>query len=289
MLIRLIVAAVALALIGLMLLGIGAGAGWVQISTRGIELGRAQKTADDGGPAKPVAVSADDLLRQSAARAAESSAPADSAPPSNSNTAAGSQAATIASRKTAPGSIQSAASTSASIASKDDPGKSAQKVMAPPFANAPSMPPIRIDAGSPAAVRDPAGDEWQADRGFDAGQTVDRGPIPIANTPFPELYRTERYDMNTWRRDVPNGKYAVNLHFAETSDSVSGPGQRVFHLVVQGNEIRDYDVFSRAGGMRKALVERFHVTVTTGTLLVQFKHAGKNVPEINGLEVIPEE
>src|SRR5665213_933261 len=148
--------------------------------------------------------------------------------------------------------------------------------------------PSRQHAGSNAAVRDARGNEWQADQNSDHGQIVDRGPILITNTDFPELYRTERYDMAEWHKDLPNGRYRVSLHFAETCPYINGPGQRVFHLSVQGNEVRDFDVFKEAGGRQKALVKTFHVTVADGKLAIRFGKTDKNAPEINGIEVVEE-
>ena len=87
---------------------------------------------------------------------------------------------------------------------------------------------IRVAVASTVPVTDPIGRVWEADSGFVGGQVVNRGAIDVANTDFPELYRNERYGM-AWSRDVRDGRYVVNLYFAETSDdSVSGPGLRCF-------------------------------------------------------------
>ncbi|HET6252220.1 MAG TPA: malectin domain-containing carbohydrate-binding protein [Tepidisphaeraceae bacterium] len=150
-------------------------------------------------------------------------------------------------------------------------------------------PTVRIDAGSPTAVRDPRGNTWEAESGFDGGQTVDRGPVAVANTDFPDIYRTERWAMTGWSRHVPNGKYAINLHFAETSEHINDGHPRIFSVIVQGNELRDLNVAKEAGGNNKALVKSFHVTVADGRLSILFQH-GKtdDGPEINGIEIVPE-
>ncbi|HWE02584.1 MAG TPA: malectin domain-containing carbohydrate-binding protein [Tepidisphaeraceae bacterium] len=44
---------------------------------------------------------------------------------------------------------------------------------------------IRIAAGSAVPVRDPHGDVWEPDNGFDKGTIVDRGPITIDKTDIP--------------------------------------------------------------------------------------------------------
>jgi len=35
---------------------------------------------------------------------------------------------------------------------------------------------------------------------------------------LPDICRTEHYAMSTFTQDLPNGKYTVRLHFAETND-----------------------------------------------------------------------
>ena len=49
--------------------------------------------------------------------------------------------------------------------------------------------------------------------------------MPIANTKDPSLYRTEHYDMTSFSENVPNGKYTVKLHFAETYEGITGAGR----------------------------------------------------------------
>src|SRR4030095_11795373 len=75
---------------------------------------------------------------------------------------------------------------------------------------------IRIKAGKSEPVKDAEGNVWQADQGFEGGQTIERSDIQIANTKSPDLYRAEHYSMDSFSWPVPNGKYLVKLHFAET-------------------------------------------------------------------------
>jgi hypothetical protein len=147
---------------------------------------------------------------------------------------------------------------------------------------------VRVHAGSVTPLQDPRGNTWDADSSFDGGEIVDRGPIAIANTDNPGVYRTEHYVMTGWHKDLPNGKYAVNLHFAETCDHITAVGQRVFHMNVQGIDCRDFDVFKEAGGRDRAVIKTFHVAVTDGRLFIRFDRTDKDAPEINGVEVIPE-
>jgi len=111
---------------------------------------------------------------------------------------------------------------------------------APAVTQQPAQPPatavktIRIDAGSTSSYTDPEGNVWLPDQGFADGDTVERASdLPIANTKNPVLYRTERYGMTSFSYKLPNGKYTVKLHFAETYEGITGPGQRVFSFNVE--------------------------------------------------------
>jgi endoglucanase len=145
---------------------------------------------------------------------------------------------------------------------------------------------IRINAGASAALVDPSGKTWLADQNFVGGDTIERGNIPIANTDNPAIYQTERYDMSSFSQSLPNGKYTVKLHFAETFEEITGAGQRVFSFTVAGQVFKDFDVWVKAGGGRRAYVETVAVTVMNGKLDITFT-ANVQSPEINGIEIIP--
>jgi len=68
---------------------------------------------------------------------------------------------------------------------------------------------VRIKAGKSEQVKDADGNVWLADQGFEGGQTIERPDIQIANTKSPDLYRAERYSMDSFSRPVPNGNYIV--------------------------------------------------------------------------------
>jgi len=86
---------------------------------------------------------------------------------------------------------------------------------------------------------------------------------------------------------VPNGKYVVRLHFAETFDGITGPGERVFSFNVQGQEFKDFDVWVKAGGPLKAYVETVPIEVTDGKIKVTFTPKVEN-PQICAIEIIPQ-
>lgn len=163
------------------------------------------------------------------------------------------------------------------------PAKAEPVNAAPP----PPQQPIRIKAGLFNAFTDSSGNVWLPDQGFTDGDTTDRpDDMQIANTKDPELYRTERYGMTSFSYAVPNGKYTVKLHFAETYDGITGPGGRVFSFNVEGQEFKDFDLWVKAGGAQRAYIETVNVEVTDGKLDITFTPQEEN-PEINGIEILP--
>jgi len=156
-----------------------------------------------------------------------------------------------------------------------------------PAATAPAAKTVRIKAGKSESVKDAEGNVWLADQGFEGGQTIERPDIQIANTKSPDLYRAERYSMDSFSWPAPNGKYVVKLHFAETYEGINGPGERVFSFNVQGREFKDFDVWVKAGGPMRAYVETVNVEATNGVIKVTFTPKVEN-PQINAIEIIPQ-
>jgi len=144
---------------------------------------------------------------------------------------------------------------------------------------------IRIKAGTAAPWTDSRGNVWGADAGFIGGDTVERSGVNVANTTEPGIYRSEHYSMDSFSTPLANGKYLVKLHFAETYEGITGPGQRVFSWKVQGHEFKDFDVWVKAGGALKAYVESVPVEISDGKLLITFTSNVEN-PQINGIEII---
>lgn len=146
--------------------------------------------------------------------------------------------------------------------------------------------PIRIEAGGGARYVDPKGRTWVADIGFVDGKVVDRGAIAISGTDSPKLYQTERWGLSAYRFGVPNGRYNLRLHFAETFENVEAAGTRVFRVTVQGEALPDVDVFAQAGGRNRALIREVRdVAVTGGVLNIEFT-AIKGQPLVNAIEII---
>ncbi|KAK1269840.1 putative LRR receptor-like serine/threonine-protein kinase [Acorus gramineus] len=106
----------------------------------------------------------------------------------------------------------------------------------------------------------------------------------ILGTLESELYKSARVSPSSLRYyaiGLKNGKYAVELHFAEIvmSDSKSswkGLGRRLFDVYIQGDRVlQDFDIQKEAGGSMTAIVKTFTTNVTNTILEVHFFWAGR--------------
>lgn len=113
------------------------------------------------------------------------------------------------------------------------------------------------------------------------------GPPQIEGTKDQALFLSEHWGMTGFSRKVPNGKYLAKLYFAETFNGITGPGQRVFTLDVQGKVIEDFDIWEKAGGPRKAHIESVPVEVTDGEFRIGFTRQTEN-PLIKAIELLPQ-
>ena len=156
---------------------------------------------------------------------------------------------------------------------------------------------LRVNCAAAEPYTDKAGNMWLADQQFEEGKewgavdgmTVDRGDLDISGTNSPKVYQTERYSMSAYKFIVPNSRYTVRLHFAETYEGITGEGQRVFSVTINGKTVlENFDVRKEGGGFQKPVVREFKgVTVTNKELVVGFVSNIQN-PEINGIEILAE-
>lgn len=109
----------------------------------------------------------------------------------------------------------------------------------------------------------------------------------VTGTKDPALFTSERYGMTGFSRQVPNGKYLTKLYFAETFDGITAAGQRVFTFTVQGREFKDFDIWAKAGGPKKAYIESVPVEVTDGQLKITFMRQTES-PAIKAIEIVPQ-
>ncbi|MEM7800004.1 MAG: malectin domain-containing carbohydrate-binding protein [Chloroflexota bacterium] len=145
---------------------------------------------------------------------------------------------------------------------------------------------IRINAGRDSDYTDGNGTKWYSDRHFIDGNTANRPNDLQINGGDGNIYRDERWGLSGYSIPVNNGAYVVRLHFAENYSGISGPGQRVFNVDVEGNPIQNLDVFAETGGRHIALVKQMNVNVADGALDIRFQAIAQN-PEINAIEIIP--
>lgn len=158
---------------------------------------------------------------------------------------------------------------------------------------------LRVNAGADEAYTDKAGNLWLPEKMYTKGggygfvgdelNRIYRGEIGIEGTDDPAIYRTERWSMEKFIAEVPDGKYTVRLHFAETYPDIDIDGPRIFDVKIQGKAVlKDFNVSKQAGGVRKALVKTFRgIEVNNGMLEITFVPNMQN-PEINGIEIIAE-
>jgi len=157
---------------------------------------------------------------------------------------------------------------------------------------------IRVACGAYQPYTDKNGNLWLPDEvkapgaslGPLDGMTIERTEIyEVPNVAFPQIFQTERYSMSAYEFNLPNGKYTVRLHFAETFTGIMDVGQRVYSFAVQGQEPeKDFDIFKEAGGPYKAIQREYKgVEVTDGKLRITFTPNIEN-PTINGIEIFAE-
>lgn len=131
---------------------------------------------------------------------------------------------------------------------------------------------IRVNAGG-GTIKDSSGLTWAADNSYLNG-VPDSNAIPIHSTTTPALYTSERrsaWDDGTLHYSfvVPNGTYQVTLKFAELY--FTAPGARVFDVFANGIKVLPaFDPFAVSGGQGIAVDRTFTVSVTSGTLALDF-------------------
>lgn len=118
-------------------------------------------------------------------------------------------------------------------------------------------------------------------------ESNNRSTPTIAGTKNPELFVSEHWGMTGFTYKVANGKYLTKLYFAETYNGITDEGQRVFTFNVEGKEFKDFDIWKKAGGPRKAYIESVPVEVTDGELTIAFTRQAQS-PAIKAIEILPQ-
>ncbi len=132
-----------------------------------------------------------------------------------------------------------------------------------------------VNAGG-KAYTNANGDVFAADRSYGSGpfgyvgsSTRKSTSHSIAGTDEDGLYKKQRLGMKSYRFDLPNGHYRVDLSFAELVERKVGA--RIFNVTIEGVPVIPYlDVVSEAGGRYVALDRSFEVDVSDGRLDIDF-------------------
>ncbi|KAA8521578.1 hypothetical protein F0562_012251 [Nyssa sinensis] len=114
-------------------------------------------------------------------------------------------------------------------------------------------------------------------------QYIAKTDSQITETLESELFKTARISPSSLRYyglGLKNGKYSVELHFAEIqmdgSQSWTGLGKRLFDVYIQGERVlKDFNIQSEAGGSMRALVKTFEANVTNTIMDIHFFWAGR--------------
>ena len=180
------------------------------------------------------------------------------------------------------------------VSAFDNAAPANESAQSAPPATATTAPPgaleIRVNAGG-SQYTDTVGKVWSADTGFNTGRLSSTTADILGTTDDP-LYQLQRFDGKslpelTYSFAVPNGDYAINLHFAENYAGAFGAGLRVFDVLAEGAlALDDVDIFSEAGGANSPLVRTIPlVAVSDGQLNIQFIHGVQN-PLVGAIEIL---
>ena len=157
---------------------------------------------------------------------------------------------------------------------------------------------IRVDCGAEQPYTDKDGNLWLPDEvkapgaslAPPDGMIIGRYELyEVPDVAFPEIFRRERYSMSAYEFNLPNGKYTVRLHFAETFKGIYGEGERVYSFAVQGQKPeKDFDIYKEADGAYKAIQREYKgVEETDDKLRITFTPNVEN-PAIKGIEIFSE-
>ena len=109
----------------------------------------------------------------------------------------------------------------------------------------------------------------------------------VANTDDPELYKHQMWGqaglIHTWRGLMP-GKITVKLYLDD--GYMGGPGQRVFDVAINDTMVaKDLDIFARASGKDRALVETFEADAPEGTIRLSVPHVTSDHATLAAVEL----
>lgn len=145
-----------------------------------------------------------------------------------------------------------------------------------------------INAGG-TDYTDGSGTEWEADRsyttggyGYVGGKTYATSD-PISGTDDDALFQSERWGMSSYRFDVPDGRYDIELLFAEVYYKYTN--KRLFDVSIEGSAVLSaLDLVVEAGHDVALRYEFTEIEVTDGRLDIGFTVL-KDAAKISGIGV----
>ncbi|WP_221392199.1 ELWxxDGT repeat protein [Dyadobacter sp. NIV53] len=171
----------------------------------------------------------------------------------------------------------------------------AGKIGAELYRYQPAMTALRINSGG-AAFAASGNRPFSTDQYFSGATRISNAAGgDILNTTDDQLFKEQRTGPAfSYNLPVSNGPMQVVLHFAEIYWGVpgrggsNGTGKRRFHVDIEGSrKLKNYDIFSAAGGAMRAQTESFMVNVTDGILNIDFLAGTADQPMIAAIEVLP--
>lgn len=162
----------------------------------------------------------------------------------------------------------------------------------PPKLADPSVPfrELAINVGSRAQYA-ADGVIWEGDQPYQPGsfgyiggeQKMFNKDIPITGTRDVPLYFSYRSGIDAYRLDVPDGKYRVELLFAEPLKL--DPGERVFDVVINGKVVLPALDLAKEDGVARAMRMTFTATAVDGKGLTISFQSIKGEPILNAIRV----
>jgi beta-galactosidase len=146
---------------------------------------------------------------------------------------------------------------------------------------------IAIDAGSSAQYVDADGTIWMADQPYSAGEwgyvggTVKRTSRNILGTLDDHLYQFNRQGMKSYRFDVPNGSYKVELLLAEPE--FTEVGKRTFNVGINGKTVIENLDLVREGAVLRPFKRNFQVEASGGRGFVISFSGGNGI--VSGIRI----
>ncbi len=163
---------------------------------------------------------------------------------------------------------------------------------------------FRINCGADQAYTDAHDHLWHADQVLSHGRSwgaIDAGggvvgrhtlrethpDAPLLQSEHPDVYLSERYGLAGYLIGVPDGRYDLRLHFAETYQGIKQAGQRVFAVKVNGREVeRQLDPYARGGGHHRPVVITVEdVLPQAGRIRIELQ-SHREAPQVNAIELI---